>query len=76
VYLKFKEKREREKVSKKPLVKNDARIKILQEFQDNSSQDCEQKQGQLKKVCNSQSESIVNKKHEKQHEIDHIKQKK
>ncbi|KYM95810.1 hypothetical protein ALC62_13537 [Cyphomyrmex costatus] len=66
--------KERKEASRKPSVENHAsRIKVLQEFQNNSSQSCEQKQ--LKKVCNSQYENNINKKHEKQRKIDNIKQK-
>ncbi|XP_018372843.1 PREDICTED: uncharacterized protein LOC108767435 [Trachymyrmex cornetzi] len=65
--------KEIEKTSRKQPVENYARIKVLREFRNNSSRSCEQKQ--LKKVCNSQCERNVNKKHEKQRKINgNIKQ--
>ncbi|XP_029163353.1 uncharacterized G-patch domain protein DDB_G0278987-like [Nylanderia fulva] len=46
----------------------------VQKFQDNSSQDSERKQRQLQKIRGNQSQSNI-KKHEKQQEMDHTKQK-
>lgn len=65
--------KEKKKASRKQPVENHGRIKVLQEFRNNSSQSCEQKQ--LKKVCNSQCERNVNKKYEKRRKVDNIKQK-
>ena len=74
IYVPQVQDKKKKKVSERQPLETNVRLKVLQDFQDNSNQDKERKQ--LQKICDS-SNNNVSKKHEKmQQKMDHIKRKK
>lgn len=68
--------KERETVFKRQLFEKNIKLRVLQKFQENSSSQNQDKEGQLQKICDSQSQNNISKKHEKQGKMDHTKRKK
>lgn len=68
--------KEREKMPRRQPLEKNIEFRLLQKFEDNSSQGRERKQRQLQKVRDSQSQSIICKRNEKWRKIDYTKRKK